>query len=134
MNKQQKDYALAKAKAQTLFELQKEHEAEFLRGTGYTNDDGEIPEELWMIDDENEFKRLCAEFDESPLNLTSQVNAAEAELRKAEDALIDYALSIIPAGPRDTLNRNRNSYSVRKKMLDIAFKLDTRTVRKGVRA
>lgn len=134
MNKEQKAYALAKAKAQTLFELQKEHEAEFLKGSGYTNEDGEIPERMWMIDDENEFKCLCAEFDKSPLNLTSQVNAAEAELRKAEDALIDYALSIIPAGPRDTLNRNRNSYSIRKKMLDIAFKLDTRTVRKGVRA
>lgn len=134
MNKEQKAYALAKAKAQTLFELQEEHEAEFLKGSGYTNEDGEIPERMWMIDDEKEFSRLCAEFDKSPLNLTPQINAAEEDLRKAEDALIDYALSIVPAGPRETLNRNRNSYSIRKKMLDLAFKLDTRTVRKGVRA
>lgn len=129
MNAQQKAYALAKAKKETLFELQREHETEFLRRSGYTNPDGEIPTEFYMIDDEAEFTRLCAEFDQSPLNLTPKINEAVEDLRKAEDALIDYALSITPAGPRETLNRNRDRYSIRKKLLDIAFRLDTRTVK-----
>ena len=134
MNRQQKAYALAKAKKETLFELQREHEAEFLRRSGYTNPDGEVPTEFYMIDDEQVFIRLCQEFDQSPLNLTPQINTAVDFLRKTEDALIDYALSITPPGPRDALNRNRNNYSVRKKLLDIAFRLDTKTVKKGVRA
>lgn len=129
MNKEQKAYALAKAKVQTLFDMQQEHEAEFLKGSGYTNPDGEIPTRFWMIDDEKEFSRLCDEFDKSPLNLTFQLNEAEKGLRVAEDALIDYALSITPAGPRETLNRNRNRYNIRMKLLDIAFRLDTRTVK-----
>ena len=129
MNKEQKAYALAKAKVQALFDMQQEHETEFLKGSGYTNEGGEVPTRFWMIDDEEKFRTLCREFDNSPLNLTPQVNAAEADLRKAEDDLIDYALSITPAGPRETLNRNRNRYSIRMKLLDIAFRLDTRTVK-----
>ena len=129
MNKQQKAYALAKAKVQTLFEMQEEHEAEFLKGTGYTNEDGEIPTRFWMIDDEEEFIRLCREFDNHPSNLTKQLNAAEEALKKAEDALIDFAISLIPAGPRETLNRNRNSYNIRQKMIDLAFRLDTKTIK-----
>ena len=128
MNRQQKEYAEAKAKVQALFELQEEHEATFMMGSGYTNEDGTVPTRFWMIDDDREFQRLCAEFDRSPLNLTPQINKAEVMLRQAEDALIDYALSITPPGPRETLNRNRNKYNIRKKLLDLAFRLDTRTV------
>lgn len=130
MNKEQEAYAVAKAKVQTLFDMQREHEREFLMRSGYTNLDGEIPTEFYMIDDEAEFSRLCTEFDGSSLDLTPRINEANSALHRAEDALIDFALSITPAGPREILNRNRDKYSIRKKLLDIAFRLDTRTVRR----
>ena len=82
-----------------------------------------------MIDDENDFLRLSEERDKAPLNQIENVRRAEDVLESAEDALIDYALSIIPSGVANTLNAHRRDYSTRKKMLEIAFRLDVSTVK-----
>ena len=128
MNKQQKQYAVARARAEALAETMNENEAQFIREQGITNPDGSTPERLYMIDDEDTFNRACELFQKSPLCLYEEHNAAVKELTRAEDALIDYALSITPPGIRSTLQKGRKQHKIRQQLLDAAFRLDTRTV------
>lgn len=130
MNKQQRAYALAKARVQALDEQNAENEKNFIIESGYRNPDGSVPEKLYMIDDEEAFERLCNEFDKSGKNLFQEVKIAEKRLRQAEDELIDYALSIVPKSIAEVLDRNRRTWKVRKKLIDAAFRLDTKTVPK----
>lgn len=128
MNKQQKAYALARAQEAALADQLRENEAQFIRSQGIANADGSTPDRLYMIDDEDAFNAACALFESSPLNLYAAHSAAEKALTQAEDALIDYALSIVPAAVRDTLQRGRQQDKIRRQLLDLAFRLDTRTV------
>ena len=128
MNKQQKQYAVARARAEALAETMNENEAQFIREQGITNPDGSTPERLYMIDDEDTFNRACELFQKSPLCLYEEHNAAVKGLTRAEDALIDYALSITPPGIRSTLQKGRKQHKIRQQLLDAAFRLDTRTV------
>jgi len=128
MNKQQSDYALARARAEALADLLRENEAQFIREQGITNADGSTPDRLYMIDDEDTFNAACILFEKSPLDLYAELTAAEKALTHAEDALIDYALSIVPASVRGTLQRGRKQENIRRQMLDLAFRLDARTV------
>ena len=129
MNKQQRDYAIAKAMAESAGKHQSENLKQFLIASGVKNSDGSVPTAIWMIDDENDFLRLSEEWDKSPLNQIESVRRAEDILEAAEDALIDYALSIIPSGVANTLNAHRRDYSTRKKVLEISFRLDVSTVK-----
>lgn len=128
MNKQQKAYALARARVESLAETMNENEARFLHEQGITNPDGSTPERLFMIDDEDAFIQACEDFQRSPLNLYDEHNAALKDLTRAEDALIDYALSITPPGIRAALQKGRKQRKIRQQLLDAAFRLDTRTV------
>lgn len=128
MNKQQKAYAVARARVEALTEIMNENEAQFIRERGITNPDGSTPERLYMIDDEDTFTKTCDDFQYSPLNLYDEHNAATIALTQAEDALIDYALSIVPAGVAATLQKGRKQHKIRQQLIDAAFRLDTRTV------
>ena len=129
MNRQQKDYAIAKAVAEAADEQQRENEKRFLVASGVKNDDGSTPTSLWMIDNEDDFLRLAELWDNSNLNKIELVRETAKMLFIAEEALIDYALSIVPSDIAKTLNEHRRDYSTRQKMLDLAFRLDTRTVK-----
>lgn len=129
MNKQQKDYAIAKANAETVDKQQLENQKQFLIESGVRNPDGSVPTAVWAIDDENDFLRLSEEWDKSPLNQISSIRKAQVALKVAEDALIDYALSIAPSGVAKILNAYRRDYTTRQKILDLAFKLDVSTVK-----
>lgn len=128
MNAVQKRYAIAKAAAEAADKQQLENTKEFIRNSGYKNPDGSVPTALWMIDDCDIFLRLCDEFEVSPLNIYSTVNETMRALEKAEDELIDYALSLVPASVADTLRKHRRDAATRQKMIDAAFRLDTSTV------
>lgn len=128
MNKQQRNYAIAKAFAEAADKQQMENEKTFLIKSGVKNPDGFIPRAIWQIEDETDFLRLSEEWDNSPLNQINEVKKAAAVLERAEDALIDYALSIIPPGAAETLNKHRRDYATRRKLLDLTFRLDTRTI------
>lgn len=128
MNKQQKAYAVARARVEALVESMNENEAQFIREQGITNPDGSTPKRLCMIDDEDAFGKACECFQQSPLCLNDEYNAAAKELMQAEDALIDYALSIVPPGIADTLQKGRKQHKIRQRLIDAAFRLDTRTV------
>lgn len=128
MNKQQKAYAVARARVDALIESMNENEAQFIREQGITNPDGSTPKRLYMIDDEDAFDKACECFQQSPLCLDGECNAAEKELKQAEDALIEYALSIAPPSIADTLRKSCKQYKIRQRLIDLAFRLDTRTV------
>lgn len=128
MNKQQKAYAVARARVEALVESMNENEAQFIREQGITNPDGSTPKRLCMIDDEDAFDKACECFQQSPLCLYDEYNAAAKELMQAEDALIDYALSIVPPGIASTLQKGRKQHKIRQRLIDAAFRLDTRTV------
>lgn len=134
MNTQQRAYALARANAEAVAEQMREHEAQFIRDRGIKNPDGAIPESLYMIEDEQTFLDACEAYEHHPSNLYAEHNKAMELLRQAEDALIDYALSIVPAGVAATLRPVRDKPKYRKQMLDLAFRLNTRTVPKGVKS
>ena len=135
MNKQQKAYAAAKAAYDALKDAEREIVRNYISKHGIVNEDGSTPSELWMIDDDTTFEAACAEI--GPLVDALGIDTAQAALEAAEDALINYGLSIVPfQRERETL-RNRcfglNGQTVllniREKVIDLAFRLDTRTVR-----
>lgn len=129
MNKIQRDYAIAKAAAEAADMQQVENEKQFLTESGIKNSDGSTPTAIWLINDENDFLRLSEAWEKSPLNQIEVVRESWAVLETAEDALIDWALSIIPVGVSKTLNAHRRDYSTRRKILDLAFNLDISTVK-----
>lgn len=138
MNREQRAYAFAKAKVEALNAELEENEREFMREYGYRNADGSIPEHMYMYDNDDKFDQCCIEFEASRYNIYPYIRDAEADLIKAEDALIDFALAQMPAcfkAQRDILDRNRKSPKVRQGLIDTAFHLDTSTLpRKAVRA
>jgi len=134
MNKIQQNYAMAKARLDAIKEIQCKNEADFIRESGYVNEDGTVPSHLWMMDDESRFEELSEQFDSSDQNLFYKVRNAENDLRKAEDALIDFGLSISPAEIRTTLSRNRNNWKIREQLVNLAFRIDATTVKGGALA
>ena len=134
MNRIQQNYAMAKARLDAIKEQQNKNEAAFIRESGYVNDDGTVPSHLWMMDDETRFDELSEQFDSSDRNLFYKVRDAEKELKKAEDALIDFGLSVSPVEIRNTLTRNRNNWKIREQLVNLAFRLDATTVKGGALA
>ena len=130
MNKQQKQYAVCKARLDALKAKRDEIERAYIVAHGIVNDDGETPQRTWMIDDESVFNAACNEI--GPVIDALGIYAADKDLERAEDALINYGLSIAPANIRETLRGGCFGPGARikhrEKMIDLAFRLDTRTV------
>ena len=134
MNRQQKDYAFAKAAYQTACEAVKDYEKKWIIEQGIKNPDGTIPARICAIDcDMESFDAFCdvLEADKEYMELCNTESDSYKLLVSAEDALIDYALSLplVPASVRETLNAHRKEYKIREKLIDSAFRLDTRTVK-----
>lgn len=128
MNEKQRDYAMAKAKCQALKETMDEMEQEFIREKGVKNPDGSIPRFTWAIADEELSYRLSNELDELPgfRSLWEQKLEADKSLKKAEQELLDYTMSIVPQKVRDLIRSALDSK--RQELIDLAFRLDTSTV------
>ena len=133
MNAVQKRYATAKAQCEAVKKQQADNIVDFIKQSGYTNPDGKIPTELYLIEDEAEFERLCDAFEKSPYDIYADVTAAEQELKEAEESLIDFGLSLVPAAVREQLESGRKIWNIREKLIDAAFRLDTKTIPEGVR-
>lgn len=132
MNAQQKNYMMAKAHLQTCEAEEAESEAKYIRDHGITNPDGTTPAKLWHIEDEAVFDEACEDYDGSEYDLSDRTYEAKQQLKRAEDDLIDFALDIfrrIYPVQADTLEAHRNDYNIRKKLIDTAFRLDTRTIK-----
>jgi len=132
MNRIQRAYAQAKARHDAIKAANDQREADYCAAHGYKTGDGKPALHVWMIDDDAIFETANAEF--SILNEQSGNDGIEAReaLRSAEDALIEWGLSIIPRGmekERETLrSEGKRLLKVREQLIDLAFKVDSRTV------
>ena len=129
MNKQQKAYSVAEIKLKAAEAVLKAREKSFLKLRGR-------PEScLYEIDDDQTFDALLIEFYEDPeiVNMADDIEAHRTALNTAEDELIEYALSIAPAGLRETLRRGAATRAtIRKELIQATMKLDTETVPKVI--
>ena len=134
MNKQQKAYLQAKAVLETLEQQERELEYKYILDNNITNEDGSIPNQIICIDNDEVFDKANNEIarmtEES--GLWKKILDAREILKQAENDLIEYGLSIIPtthASEKETLTRaTKTNYTVRRKIIDLVFRLDTSTV------
>lgn len=72
-------------------------------------------------------KKSAAEI--AACGLEAEYNDARAALIAAEDRLIEYGISIAPAGIRATLTKGaKDNYAARQKLIDLVLRLDISTV------
>lgn len=134
MNKYQRQYATAKAHFDTLEAAEAQIELDYIIDNDITNADGTVPSRIFMIDSEEVFDAACIACDPA----ISALSAYEARtaLHAAEDALIEYGLSIVPLSVKTALHDKaigKNAdYTTRKKIIDVTFRLDTRTAPKPI--
>jgi len=134
MNKVQKTYAIAKSHYEACEESLKEYERAWIVKNGVKRLDGSVPNSLWQLcldEEESMFLDYSERLDndEGFWKLMQDKRTAYQLLHDAEEALIDYGLSIAPAGIREILDRNRCQAKTREKLLDLTFRLDPRTVK-----
>ena len=133
MNKQQKAYAAAKARHLAAREAEKAAEAEYIKRHGILNDDGTEPSQIYTIKcDDARFEDILAEIDANGElhDVYEETVAAARALHKAEEDLIEYGLRLLPAKEAETLRRAKDRVKYREKIIDLTFRLDTRTVRR----
>lgn len=123
MNKIQKAYATAKAAYDAASQAVDTYEARWLQSNGYG------VTSLFHIDDEDQFDAACAKYDadQTAAALSEKFDACRRSLRAAENDLIEMGLQLAPAGIRESLRASK-SVEVRNRLIDLAFRLDTRTV------
>jgi hypothetical protein len=123
MNQVQKNYIVSKATADTIEAVIAEKELQFLQGKG------RMETHIWTIEDRMVFDILNAEFSATVKDLYADHTSARLSLKEAESALIEYALSIAPAGIREILRRgSRERITIREKLIETIMRLDTSTV------
>lgn len=124
MNQVQKDYMLATALVQAIKEELDSREAAFLKEKGYT-----VPH-IWMLDDQDSLDSLNREFESRISDTWQDYLNAEKTKKQAEDAMIEFALSIFPFPKKREALRNaaRTNKKVRDQLIDLTYRLDTGTI------
>ena len=134
MNKQQKNYMKDKAILETLESQEKEIESQWIISNGIKNSDGSIPKYTWTIENDEIANKAIDDFGNyiESIGLWGQILKARENLKNSENALCDYAISIIPfKKERDALGKAiLTNFSIRQKIIDSVFRLDTKTVTK----
>lgn len=125
MNKIQKAYAVAKADYDSAKESLEGYERQWLQNNGYD------VTSLYHIEDDADFDAACAKYDSDPTaaDLSKRLDAYSEILKIAENALIEMGLNLAPTGIQETLRKSK-SIEVRNRLIDLAFRLDTKTVPK----
>lgn len=133
MNRIQKAYAVAKAHHDSIKTANDQHEAEYCAAHGYTTGEGNPALHVWMIDDESVFETANEEFSALHKEKYDEEIKAQELLTAAEDALIEWSLSILPANMQQHAETLRNEakwhVKVRDEMINLAFRVDHRTIR-----
>ncbi|MDY2970710.1 MAG: hypothetical protein SOR83_12160 [Butyricicoccus pullicaecorum] len=115
MGEKQRVYAEAVKRFESAKKAMIEVEHAFLRRKGR-------PEaSLDEIDDDAAFDSLMIELYENPevVDLAEDVQEKRRDMRAAEIALIDYALSMVPEDVRETLHEGvRTQIMIRQKVID----------------
>lgn len=132
MNKQQRDYEKAKQAKRRVEMKMEAREETFLKGRRLMDSEGTEADRLYKIEDEALSDMACKEFDLLPgiPELNKEYARAGEALRAAEEALVEYALSIAPPATARTLRESaKNNYTIRQKIITLTMKLDTKTVK-----
>jgi hypothetical protein len=123
MNRVQKNYMASEAALKEIEAALAEKELKFLQSRGRKE------AHVWAIEEEAIFDLLNVEFSATVKGMAAARTAARLALKDAENALIEYALSLAPAGIRETLRQGARDYlKIRKDLIDTAMRLDTSTV------
>ena len=137
MNREQKAYALAKARYEAAREAEKDAEAAYIARHGIKNDDGTTPTAVWNVKCSDErFEEILQEMDRNGElhDVSAEATEATLALHRAEEDLIEYGLKLLPAKEAETLRRAKDRPKYRKQIIDLTFRLDTRTVKRRRRA
>ena len=134
MNRIQKAYAEAKAAEMAAKALIDDLETVYIKEIGILNDNGKAPVHLWCMDDEAAFdthnERFGKQVQES--GLEADYNKARENLKEAEEALVQYGLSITPAGIRETLAKGvKENATIRNKFVDATYRLNISTLKEA---
>lgn len=130
-NKVQREYMAAKALIKALREREKQMEQAYIATHGIINPDGTIPERIYCIMDDAVFEKANEESNAevAACGLEDEYNVANETFKVAEERLIEYGISIAPAGIRDILAKGaKNNYTTRQKLIDLVLRLDVSTV------
>lgn len=132
-NTEQRAYMMAKALVDTLNARAEQIEQKYMKERGIVNADGETPRHIWIIDNEEVFNKANEET--APEIDALGIYEAEQLLKSAEDALINYGLSIVPTHVRNMLQRpcfgldgDYVHVDIRAKVIETAMQLDVSTV------
>lgn len=137
MNKEQRAYAQAVARLGAIEEAIKKAEAAYLKGKNVIDPEtGEPVHRIFeIIWDEELFNQINNSFAREHKTLCDEYSEAHTAERAAEEALIEFGISIAPVELRQTLrNGVKRIYKIRKQFIDGVFRLDTRTIPKEVKA
>ena len=108
-------------------------EADFVKSLGVVNPDGSIPTKTWAIDDDEIADKAITDFGkiEEESGLWAEILKARENFKAAEEALVQYALSIIPfRKEREILTRAaKNSIKHREEIIANVLRLDVSTVK-----
>lgn len=128
----QEHYMIAKAHLETLETQERMIDRQYIIDNGITNPDGSTPRQTYCINDEAMFDDAINKVGEilESSGLWSEILTAREVLKIAEAKLIQYGLSIAPAGVRKTLEDSaKTNYTTRLKIIDLVMKLDASTVK-----
>lgn len=134
-NETQKNYMVAMANLKAFEEQEREIERQYILSNHIINKNGSIPTASWTIDDDQIADKAiedCGKIVESS-GLWEKILCAIENLKQAEDRLIEYGLEIIPCQnqkEKEILKEEvKKNYTTRKKVIDLTFRLDVRTVK-----
>ena len=131
MNKVQREYAKAKIAYRAAMLAEAQVEKDWIIANGYKNQDGNSPDRIFMLDcSKEDFDLISTKLTDDSEHQKAYDALIETEkaLRVAEDNLIEYGLSIVPAGVAETLRKVKNEYKYRNHLIEAVIALDTRTI------
>lgn len=137
MNKEQRAYAQAVARRGAVEEAIKEAEAEYLERKNVIDPEtGKLVHRIFeIIWDEELFDQINNSFAREHKALCDEYSEAHKAEKAAEEALIEFGISIAPVEHRQTLIYGvKRIYKIRKQFIDGVFRLDTRTLPKEAKA
>lgn len=118
----------------TLAEMAK-IEKKYISDNKIINLNGEPPAHIWTIDNAAVFEKACVflESDEKVKEVEKKINTAKERLARSEEELLKIALEIIPKfykKEKETLKKAvENNYTTRQKVIDLALRLDAKTIK-----
>lgn len=130
MNAIQKRYINAKAKYEFAVKQEKRFEMDFMKKKNITNGDGSKAQRVYEIDDDALFNTVNEEYaaEVKGCGLWDKYLKANEEYKAAENALIKFALDIIPSSMKklkEDLKRGAEmSLKIKKQLIENILKLD----------